>query len=110
MRRIRAITTGLIVFTIVWGIGSIIAIVFQCWPVQYFWTKSVEGTCISGQMSLYMAMGSLSLVEDVALLLLPIVVVWRLQLIPRQKIQLTLLFSVGTLYVRTHIQSRWRIY
>ncbi|OGE47249.1 hypothetical protein PENARI_c053G12429 [Penicillium arizonense] len=97
MSGIRATTAGLIIFTIAWGISSVLAVIFQCWPVQHFWIQGDEGTCISGQIALYTAMGSLSLAEDIALLILPTVVVWRLRLIARLKIQLTVLFSVGTL-------------
>ncbi|KAJ6067951.1 uncharacterized protein N7446_004988 [Penicillium canescens] len=97
MSGIRATTIGLIIFTIAWGISSVLAVIFQCWPVQRFWIQGDEGTCISGQIALYTAMGSLSLAEDIALLILPTVVVWRLRLISRLKIQLTVLFSVGTL-------------
>ncbi|KAJ6012562.1 hypothetical protein N7522_002917 [Penicillium canescens] len=99
MSGIRATTIGLIIFTIAWGISSVLAVIFQCWPVQRFWIQGDEGTCISGQIALYTAMGSLSLAEDIALLILPTVVVWRLRLISRLKIQLTVLFSVGTLLV-----------
>ncbi|KAJ6012584.1 hypothetical protein N7522_002939 [Penicillium canescens] len=99
MSGIRATTVGLIIFTIAWGVSSFFAVVFQCWPVQHFWIQGEDGTCISGQNALYTAIGSLSLAEDVALLILPTVVIWRLRLIARLKIQLTILFSVGTLLV-----------
>lgn len=76
---------------------NILSLIFQCWPVQYFWIKSIDGTCIGGQLSLYMATGSLSLVEDVTLLILPLIIAWRLTLTVRRIIQLTVLFSVSAL-------------
>ncbi|KAL4894707.1 hypothetical protein BDV59DRAFT_174843 [Aspergillus ambiguus] len=50
---------------------------------------------MAGQTTLFMVMGGLSLLEDIVLLLIPIFVVWRLNMSRPQKIQLTLLFSVG---------------
>ncbi|PLB40681.1 uncharacterized protein BDW47DRAFT_100645 [Aspergillus candidus] len=95
--RVRAITTVLIVYTLAWGATAIFAHIFQCWPVERYWKRHIKGHCIRHQVALFMSTAGLSLGEDVALLLLPLVVVWRLKLVLQQKIQLTLLFSVGTL-------------
>ncbi|PLN85830.1 hypothetical protein BDW42DRAFT_160110 [Aspergillus taichungensis] len=95
--RVRVITTVLIVYTLAWGATAIFAHIFQCWPVKFYWDRNVKGHCIGHQVILFICTASLSLGEDVALLLLPVVVVWRLKLHLQQKIQLTLLFSVGAL-------------
>lgn len=97
--RVRVITTVLILYTLAWGATAIFAHIFQCWPVEFYWDRTIKGHCIGHQVILYMCTASLSLGEDVALLLLPVVVVWQLKLVRQQKIQLTVLFSVGALYV-----------
>lgn len=51
-----------------------------------------------GQMTFYMVIGSLSLFEDVVLLLLPVSIVWRLRMGVKQKLQVTGLFCLGGLY------------
>jgi hypothetical protein len=94
---VRHCATALIVFVIAWGITALIANTFQCWPVQYFWIKSIEGSCMSGQTTLYTIIGAFSVVEDVLILCLPLPVVWRLQMRLREKIQLTILFLMGCL-------------
>ncbi|KAF7590280.1 hypothetical protein BBP40_003017 [Aspergillus hancockii] len=95
VKKIRLLTIFLLVFTVAWGTAALFANIFQCWPPHYFWDKDIHGNCVSGQKTLFMATGSISLLEDVVLLATPIVVVWRLQMAPRKKILLTFLFAVG---------------
>lgn len=44
-------------------------------------------------------MGSLALAEDVVLLVIPIMTVWRVRLVWSEKIRITALFALGGLYV-----------
>lgn len=87
--------TIVIVLVVAWGITAIVGNTLQCWPVQYFWIKHIQGDCMPGQNTFFITIGSLSLVQDVLILLLPLPVVWRLHAPLRQKIEITLLFSVG---------------
>lgn len=93
--------TIVIVLVAVWGITAIVGNTLQCWPVQYFWIKHIQGDCMPGQNTFFITIGSLSLAQDVLILLLPLPVVWRLHAPLRQKIEITLLFSVGCMYVET---------
>ncbi|KAJ5766089.1 uncharacterized protein N7511_003705 [Penicillium nucicola] len=93
----RHAATALMVFVVAWGVAAFIANTFQCWPVQYFWIKSIKGSCISGQTTLYTIIGAFSVVEDVLILALPLPIVWNLQMRLRDKIQLTFLFLMGCL-------------
>lgn len=92
---VRSLTIFLIVFTVSWGLAALLANTFQCWPPQYFWNKDIDGYCIHGQKALFMATGAVSLLEDIVLLITPIAIVWRLQMSPRRKILVTILFAVG---------------
>ncbi|KAJ6010100.1 hypothetical protein N7522_005116 [Penicillium canescens] len=94
---VRRCATALIIFVVAWGITALIANTFQCWPVQYFWIKSIEGSCMSGQTTFYTIIGVFSVIEDVLILCLPLPVVWRLQMRLREKIELTVLFLIGCL-------------
>ncbi|KAJ6076167.1 hypothetical protein N7499_008148 [Penicillium canescens] len=91
----RRAATGVIVFVVAWGITGLIGNIFQCWPVQYFWIKNIEGHCMAGQTTFFIIIGSLSTVENVVIVLLPLPVVWRLQMPLQEKIELTFLFTVG---------------
>ncbi|GES64669.1 hypothetical protein ATEIFO6365_0009015800 [Aspergillus terreus] len=95
--RVRLATTILLVFTVAWSITAIVADTLQCLPVRYFWIKSIDGYCISGQAALFISIGALSLLEDIVLVVVPVAVVWRLKLARPQKIQITLLFSAGVI-------------
>jgi hypothetical protein len=57
----------------------------------------LKGHCMSGQVQFFQVMGSIALVEDVIIFCLPIPVFWRLQVNRRQKLGLTLVFSLGLL-------------
>lgn len=99
-QKLHLTTTILLIFTAAWGTASLLVNIFQCWPPQYFWLQgSIEGTCIPSQTAFYVSIGSLSLVQGIFIVLLPIAVIWRLKLAVSDKIQLTGLFSIGGLYV-----------
>ncbi|KAJ5979565.1 hypothetical protein N7481_006863 [Penicillium waksmanii] len=103
-QKLHLTTTILLIFTTAWGIASLLVNIFQCWPPQYFWLQeSIQGTCIPSQTAFYISIGTLSLVEDILILSLPVAVVWRLKLALWDKIQLTGLFSIGSLYALKNI-------
>ncbi|GES64624.1 integral membrane protein [Aspergillus terreus] len=93
----QAVTTSLIVFTVAWGITAVIGNAFQCLPARYFWERDIEGHCSVHQEAFSISIGSLALLEDAVLLLIPVLIVWRLTLECAEKIRITLLFSVGGL-------------
>lgn len=95
----QKVTTVLVVFTIAWGLTSIIGNALQCFPPRYFWVRDIDGHCPDNQEAFAIAMGSLALAEDVTLLIIPIIVVWQLKLERAEKIRITILFSFGGLYV-----------
>jgi len=101
--RLHIATTFLLFTTSAWGIASFLVNIFQCWPPQYFWLQdSIEGNCIPSQTAFYISISSVSLAEDIWILLLPIAIIWRLKLALSEKIQITGLFSIGSLYAPQH--------
>lgn len=87
----------LVGFIATWAIAALLTNIFQCTPVQYYYDKDLKGHCMSGQVQFFQVMGSIALIEDVIILCLPIPVFWKLQINSRQKIGLTLVFSLGGL-------------
>jgi hypothetical protein len=98
-----------IVLVVAWGITAIVGNTFQCWPVQYYWIKHIQGDCMSGQNTFFIIIGSVSLAQDVLILCLPLPIVWKLQTPLRQKIEITLLFSIGCMYAKNPKQSKTRV-
>ncbi|KNG81815.1 integral membrane protein [Aspergillus nomiae NRRL 13137] len=94
----RIVSNCLIVFIALWAIVALLVNIFQCNPVQFYYDKTLQGGhCMHGQTKFFQAMGSIALVEDVTILLLPVPIVWRLKITLRQKIAVTIVFSLGGL-------------
>ncbi|KAJ5980013.1 hypothetical protein N7481_007311 [Penicillium waksmanii] len=104
--RFRQVARAVITFVIAWGVTAIVGNTFQCWPVRYFWIKHIEGHCMRGQNTFYIIIGSASVAEDVFILCLPLPIVRKLQTPLQEKIEITLLFSIGCLYVALRITFR----
>ena len=71
-----------------------VAVVFSCYPIAFFWDKTLDGDC-SQQVAFWYSNPSLNLVTDIWLLLLPIPAIRALQLPRRQKLGLFLVFMLG---------------
>lgn len=69
--------------------------VFQCWPREKIWDKTVVGTC-GGTSAGLLASSSVSFVIDLTLLLLPIVCVWKLQMSAHRKWAISAVFAIGS--------------
>lgn len=106
----RVVTMGLIVFVTCWALAALLVNIFQCWPVQYYYNKDLDGHCMGHQTAFFQTMGSLALVEDVIILCLPIPVVWGLKITTRQKFAVTFVFSLGGLYVSYYLDFLTSMY
>jgi hypothetical protein len=85
-------------FIIAWVICIILLFIFICVPVQKLWYPQLPGRCIY-QVGTWVANATSTILSDLAILILPIPRVWKLQLKKREKIALTFAFSLGFLYV-----------
>lgn len=93
----KQLATAVIVLVVMWGTMAIIGNTFQCWPIQYYWIKHISDHCMKGQNTVFLIIGSLSVVGDVRILCLPLPIVWKSHTPIRQKIEFTLLFSMKCL-------------
>ncbi|KAM5443853.1 hypothetical protein MferCBS31731_001099 [Microsporum ferrugineum] len=82
----------------------ILATLLECRPIYVAWRPEyVHHPCRKGTVNL-LSMASLNIITDVALILFPIPLLWRMSSLKFQtKVQLTLLFLVGTLVVAVTI-------
>jgi hypothetical protein len=85
-----AISSGL------WWILITLVSIFQCNPVQKAWDNEVEGTCIP-YLNLFIAIQVLNIVLDIAILVLPISTVLKLQMSRANKISAAATFGLGGL-------------
>ncbi|KAI1409847.1 hypothetical protein F5Y13DRAFT_169053 [Hypoxylon sp. FL1857] len=86
---------GVTLFMGAWMFTTVFAISFQCIPIEYNWDTTIPGGhCINiGQLAL--ATSILNVITDVAILVLPLPLVWKLNVTPKRRQGLIFLFALG---------------
>ncbi|KAI0399316.1 hypothetical protein F4802DRAFT_610988 [Xylaria palmicola] len=87
---------GMIVSNTMLYTATILTITFACTPRERIWRQYLPGTCINFNV-FNIFITAFHLIFDVLTLLLPQTVIWKLALTKRQKIGLSVVFSVATL-------------
>ncbi|KAF7957211.1 hypothetical protein EAE96_002801 [Botrytis aclada] len=77
-----------------WWISAFISEVTACIPLAAAWTPGLKGTCINDE-EICTAVGMMHVVFDFLILLLPIPIIWRLQMPTWSRVTVSLLLSVG---------------
>ena len=70
--------------------------VFSCRPVNALWNMTIDGDCINLNLAA-LIFGSINVFIDVVLLVMPIPLVWRLNIQMRWRLQLVGIFLLGGL-------------
>ncbi|KAG8625880.1 hypothetical protein KVT40_006281 [Elsinoe batatas] len=86
------VATGI---TVGFGISYFFAILFACAPVAKSWNPSLAGKCFP-VAPFYYGTSIINCCIDLMLFLLPIPLLWRLQMNKRKQIGLSLAFGLGT--------------
>ena len=76
---------------------NIITLIFGCTPITKYWKHEQPGHCIVLNQADY-AYGSMNVVSDVLLFLLPLPMVYQLRLTRKEKVGLVLVFMGGVAY------------
>ncbi|OTB06303.1 hypothetical protein M426DRAFT_319043 [Hypoxylon sp. CI-4A] len=86
---------GVAAFMGAWMFTTVFAIIFQCIPIEFNWDTTIDGAhCINiGQMAL--ATSILNVLTDVAILILPLPLVWKLNVSRQRRWGLIFLFALG---------------
>lgn len=87
-------------FIILPSAGVLLATIFSCRPVPYFWDRDLRprGTCIDVTALAY-ANSALAMAQDLVLIALPIGMLWRLHMSRGRKCYIAVMFAVGSLGV-----------
>ena len=97
--RTRHVITGAIVFVFCLNTGLTLATIFACSPIEKQWNPFVpDGHCIDPVILPYLS-GASSSATDLFVLLLPLPLLWGLNMTLDQKIRLGAVFGLGLLYV-----------
>ncbi len=91
--------------SIVLGLGTFIGCIFECDLTTLYWDRTSYGLCINMEAFL-LSTAILNLFTDIAILILPISVVWKLQIKKSQKVAISGIFLLGGLYV-VALPSMW---
>jgi hypothetical protein len=99
----RIILWAIIGIVIVIGLVFWLILLFDCIPVSYFWDRvdpTATGTCLTTDILLAIAYlySSLTIVCDFSLGILPVILVWNLQMNYRVKIAVGGILSLGAVY------------
>lgn len=78
------------------NIAEIFLSIFQCTPVHKAWDQGVAGSCVNILLAACIP-GAINVFTDFAIVLLPIPMVWRLQMGRSRKIQLVGVFLLSSL-------------
>jgi hypothetical protein len=94
----RKVVIATAVFVFCWGIGITVTLALVCRPIQAFWDLEIKGTCLDLATFTYFTNIS-NLVTDFWIFLMPVPVIWHLQLQTKKKLLLSLIFCIGLAYV-----------
>lgn len=96
IRWMRRATICFIVLLITHNLVFLFLIIFQCKPISSIWDKHITGSCLNLTAIAY-AGASLSIVEYIVLILLPIPELWKLKAKLGRRIQLIFVFTLASL-------------
>ena len=82
-----------------WCIALILAVIFSCSPIGYFWDKSIKGGHCINENNLSYGITAANIVTDITVLVLPIPWLIHLQMKTSRKVALVGIFILGSLYV-----------
>ncbi|KAF4978535.1 hypothetical protein FZEAL_5107 [Fusarium zealandicum] len=104
----RNVVLGSIVLVGLWGGSQFIMRFVQCIPLKAVWDPRVEAKCIPNETALWYINGVINIVSDIAILVLPLPVVWKLNLPRGQKLILSGIFGLGFFTVAVSImRMQW---
>jgi hypothetical protein len=76
----------------------LVALLF-CIPLAANWDRTIPDAKCGSLAAESISVGTINLLIDVSIIVLPMPVLWNLQLPVRKKIGLTAIFGIGALYV-----------
>ncbi|KAH7068527.1 hypothetical protein FB567DRAFT_573960 [Paraphoma chrysanthemicola] len=95
---IRKLIWAAVGFTALWGVASVLAGIFQCHPISFYWKSwdhETPGKCININ-ALNWSNAIISILLDIWMLAIPLYEVSHIQLSWRKKLGVACMFFVGT--------------
>lgn len=96
-RIFRYLDFALMSLVVGYCVSLALSILFACKPLARTWDSSIRGTCPVDIAKVDYAIGGFNIFTDTAILILPIPIVWTLQISTARLIGLMLVFGTGAL-------------
>ncbi|KAL8811274.1 MAG: hypothetical protein Q9200_001935 [Gallowayella weberi] len=90
----RACHYAVIFLCLSYFVSAVLTVAFTCTPVSFYWTRTGNGHCVNEMAVLYSSAG-LTIFTDILMLLLPVPIIWRLQMEKAKKIGVIGIFLLG---------------
>ncbi|KAI9761537.1 MAG: hypothetical protein M4579_000928 [Chaenotheca gracillima] len=88
---------------VAYNLALMLSLIFACHPIEKSWNVLItEGSCID-RTAIYLSNGILNIITDLIIFVLPVPMVWGIQLPKRQKLGVLAFFSVGSLIVELNL-------
>ena len=98
IKRFRYATYAIGAVILANAIENVFGFTFQCIPVEKFWNPTLPGHCID--QSLFITLASVFyMLTDSIIYAMPIPVIWQLQMTGRRRLEISIVFLVGGLWV-----------
>ncbi|KAH7161852.1 hypothetical protein EDB81DRAFT_353670 [Dactylonectria macrodidyma] len=104
----RTVFLAAIVIICLWAVSQIFIMLLSCIPLQATWDPRVHGKCGPNVLTLWYFNGVFNIVSDVAIFILPLPVIYKLQLPRSHKLCLVAIFCLGFFTVGVSIlRMQW---
>jgi hypothetical protein len=101
---IRLVCWILMGFTVANALQTFLTGIWGCVPVSRFWNTSEEGHCLN-KSAVWFANAGINIIQDIALIVIPMFLIKDLMLPKSQKIVLFIILALGGLYVPLYSSS-----
>jgi hypothetical protein len=98
----RKASLAVMIVTTAWFIGTQIANLLICQPIDSFWIRTKPGKCLNFNV-MFLGTGIVDTLIDVFILLLPVRMAFTLQLPTKTKVAVAGIFALGGFVVITNI-------
>ncbi|KAJ5361558.1 hypothetical protein N7541_002402 [Penicillium brevicompactum] len=79
---------------LLYWVATVFTLALGCRPVQYNWNRKIPGSC-GDIRKIQLGSAGFNMVMDLLVVLLPLPVIWRLQMSSRKKIGVSVSFAIG---------------
>ena len=90
---------GIFVFAYSGILGG--ASLIQCLPLDYIWDRSVKGYCLKIPLASTI-LAVFNILTDIIILIMPMPILWKMQIETKEKFQIMGMFLLGGLYASLH--------